>query len=328
VKVVVTDSNLHRYRSELMRGAPRHTTWAFYSRFDDNGVLADLVDAEVIVGPALTPTMAEHAPRLRLVQVAGAGTDGIAVESLPAGVAVANTFHHGRSIAEYVLAALGVLTRGLLAADAALRAGTWRSPVYTPDLPQPGVLRGSTVGLVGFGSIGRETWNVLRCLGLRGVAVTRSGRSIAQNIGLEWSAGPERLDDLLSEADHIVVCVPLSDETRGLIGVPQFARMKPSAVLVNVSRGPVVDEQALFDALRTRQIAGAAIDVWYQYPTDGNRGEPSHLPFSSLENVLMTPHLSGVTTDTFRGRVGDILRNLHALADGTQLINVVSPSPK
>jgi phosphoglycerate dehydrogenase-like enzyme len=100
--------------------------------------------------------------------------------------------------------------------------------------------------------------------------------------------------------------------------------MKPSAVLVNVSRGPVVDEQALFEALRTRRIAGAAIDVWYQYPIEGDHGEPSRLPFSSLDNVLMTPHLSGVTTDTFRGRVADILRNINALADGTQLINVVS----
>jgi phosphoglycerate dehydrogenase-like enzyme len=71
-------------------------------------------------------------------------------------------------------------------------------------------------------------------------------------------------------------------------------------------------------------IAGAAIDVWYQYPTDGDRGEPSQLPFSSLENVLMTPHLSGLTTATFRGRVADIVRNLHALADSTDLINVVS----
>jgi phosphoglycerate dehydrogenase-like enzyme len=268
--------------------------------------------------------MAKHAPRLRLAQVAGAGTDGIAAESLPVGAVVANTFHHGRSIAEYVVTALGVLTRGLVAADAALRTGTWWSPVYNPDLPQPGVLCGTTVGLLGFGSIGSQAWTVLRCLGLRGIVVTRSGRSMAQSVGLEWSAGPERLDDLLSQADHVVVCVPLSDDTRGLIGAAQFARMKPSAVLVNVSRGPVVDEQALFDALRTRRIAAAAIDVWYEYPTQGDRGEPSRLPFASLDNVLMTPHLSGVTSDTFRGRVDDILRNLNALSDGRELINVVS----
>ena len=323
MKVVVADANLHRYRSDLTSGAPPNTSWEFYHRFDDEGMLDSLADADVYIGPVLSAGMAERAPRLRLVQVAGAGTDGIDASALPAGAVLANTFHHGRSIAEYVATALGVLTRGIAASDAALRGGTWRSSVYDPALPQPGILRGSTVGLVGFGNIGAETWGVLRCLGLRGIAVTRSGRRIADDVGLEWSAGPERLDELLAQADHVVVCLPLTGETRGLIGAAQFARMKRTAVLVNVSRGPVVDEQALFDALRDRRIAGAAIDVWYQYPTQGAQGQPSRLPFASLDNVLMTPHLSGVTTDTFRGRVGDILRNLRALAEGGELINVV-----
>ena len=324
MRVVVADSNLQRYRSELIGGAPADTTWVFHDRADAAAVLASLADADVFIGPVLTAAMAEAAPRLKLVQVAGAGTDGIATSALPDGAVLANTFHHGRSIAEYVGMALGVLTRRVVAADAALRTGRWSSPVYDATLPQPPILRGSTVGLVGFGNIGAETWSVLRCLGLEGIAVTRTGRSIPANVGLRWSAGPERLDQLLQAADHVVVCVPLSRETTGLIGAAQFARMKPSAVLINVARGPVVDEQALFEALRDRRIAGAAIDVWYQYPAEGDTGEPSRLPFASLDNVLMTPHLSGVTTDTFRGRVGDICRNLHALAEGGELINVVA----
>jgi phosphoglycerate dehydrogenase-like enzyme len=219
-----------------------------------------------------------------------------------------------------------VLTRRILAADAALRAGRWASSVYAPEWPQPPVLRGATVGFVGFGTIGAETWAVLRCLGLQGIAVTRTGRSLAEQTGLRWSAGPRQLDRLLAEADHVVVCVPLNAETTGMIGAPQLARMKPTAVLVHVARGPVVDEQALFEALRDRRIAGAAIDVWYQYPAQGSRAEPSRFPFASLDNVLMTPHLSGVTTDTFRGRVADILRNVRALAQGGELLNVVARS--
>jgi phosphoglycerate dehydrogenase-like enzyme len=326
VKVVVADPNLDSYRSELTDGAPPNTTWVFRERSDEVALVAELEDADVFIGTTLTPTMAARARQLKLVQVAGAGTDGIATSALPAATVLANTFHHGRSIAEYVVMALGVLTRRILAADAALRAGHWASSVYDAGLPQPPILRGSTVGFVGFGNIGSETWSVLRCLGLRGIAVTRSGRLMADQTGLSWTAGPERLNGLLQEADHVVVCLPLTSETSGMIGAAQFALMKPSAVLVNVARGPVVDEQALYEALRERRIAGAAIDVWYQYPTGGAEREPSRLPFASLDNVLMTPHLSGVTTDTFRGRLGDILRNLHALAEGGELINIVARS--
>src|SRR5207245_9140505 len=159
-------------------------------------------------------------------------------------------------------------------------------PVYDAGLTQTPILRGSTVGFIAFGTIGAETWRVLRCLGLRGIAVTRSGRSTPEHEGLEWSAGPERLEDLLSAADHVVVCLPLSSETGGLIGAPQFARMKISAVLVNVARGAVVDEQALFEALRTHRITGAAIDVWYQYRYDATRGAPSRPALTAVEALV------------------------------------------
>ena len=114
----------------------------------------------------------------------------------------------------------------------------------------------------------------------------------------------------------VVVSAPLTPETTGLIGAAELARMRPTAVLVNVGRGPVVDEKALYTALVDRAIDGAVIDVWYDYPSSGNVGAPSALPFHELANMLMTPHSSGLTRQTFDGRTADVAANINRLAAG------------
>ncbi len=110
-----------------------------------------------------------------------------------------------------------------------------------------------------------------------------------------------------------------------MIGADELRALGRDGVLVNVGRGPLVQEQALFDALSSSTIAGAAIDVWYDYPGPDGRGTPSALPFSELPNILMTPHSSGVSQQTFVGRVDDIADNITRLARGEQLRNVVTP---
>ncbi len=259
-------------------------------------------------------------PRL----VAGAGTDGIDRGALGDRIVLANTFHHGRSIAEYVAMAMIFLTRQIGAADAALRGGTWSSSVYDPARSQPPTLRGATVGFVGFGTIGAETWRVLRSFDVQGVAVASRPRGGSELDGLRWIGGPERLDDLLDVADHVIVSVPLSAETTGLLGPAELSRMKRSAVVINVARGPVIEEEALFTAVQTGAIAGAAIDVWYSYPSQGSFAAPSRFPFGSLSNVLLTPHLSGVTAETFRRRAVDICENVTNLATGAAVSHVVA----
>ena len=138
-------------------------------------------------------------------------------------------------------------------------------------------------------------------------------------------ATADRLDDLLSTADVVVVSAPLTPETEGMIGAAELRSMKDTAVLVNVGRGPLVAERPLYEALRDGVIGGAAIDVWYGYPAPGSsRAEPSELPFRELDNVLMTPHSSGLTHQTFAGRAAGIGANVHRLAAGEDLRNVVA----
>lgn len=126
----------------------------------------------------------------------------------------------------------------------------------------------------------------------------------------------------MASVDAVVITLPLTEDTRGLIGQRALAALRPHALLINVGRGPVVQEQALFNALQSRQIGGAVIDTWYQYPGSGHTtAAPSQLDFASLDNVLMTPHMSGWTHGTISRRRQTLAENILRLAEGRPLIN-------
>ncbi len=324
MKVVVSDTNLAPLRADFEAALPEGTVVLWPNPADDGAVKDALIDADVLVAGRCTTEMGWVGTNLRLVQVAGAGTDKIEVAALPKGTVVANTFHHEDSIAEYVIAAAVLLRRGFLRQDAALRRNQWASPAYDPGEPWTSALSGATIGFVGFGHIGTRTWELFRAFRARGVAVTRRGDVDAAGQGLAWSGTVDDLDALLEIADVVVVSAPLTPQTTGLIAEAELARMGSSAVLVNVGRGPLVDQKALYTALRDRTIAGAAVDVWYDYPPSGNTGAPAVHPFHELSNVLMTPHSSGLTRQTFAARTADITENITRLAAGQPLRNVVA----
>jgi phosphoglycerate dehydrogenase-like enzyme len=142
-------------------------------------------------------------------------------------------------------------------------------------------------------------------------------------VAVAWIGGEGQLHELLRACDVVVLTVPLSDATRGLIDAAALGHMKPAAILVNVSRGAVVDEAALHTALTDGTIAGAAIDVWWRNPRDPDEPPPSHLDFTGFDNVVLTPHQSGHTEEVFAGRAHTISDNVDALAAGTPLRNLV-----
>ncbi|KMO76977.1 2-hydroxyacid dehydrogenase [Mycolicibacterium chlorophenolicum] len=321
MKIIVADPNLlpHRDRFEAMAPPGSDIRWLI------TGVPeAELRDAEVYVGSRFTADMARTAEKLRLIHVAGAGTDKVDFAALPPDMLVANTFHHERSIAEYVAGAAVMLRRGFLTQDRALRDGVWATAVYDRSLAQPPTLGDAHIGFVGFGHIGMRSWNLLRAFGCTAAAVTGSG-AVAPNAGLTWAGDTGQLDRLMRESDVVVVSAPLNAHTEGMIGAAQLDALGSDGVLINVGRGPLVQERALYEALAEGVIAGAAIDVWYRYPNSENGCAPSEFPFGELPNVLMTPHSSGITADTFAGRVGDVTANITRLQRGEPLRNLVFP---
>jgi phosphoglycerate dehydrogenase-like enzyme len=135
-----------------------------------------------------------------------------------------------------------------------------------------------------------------------------------------------RLGALLPEADALVVCVPLVPDTDGLLGADELARLPAHAVLVNVSRGPIIDEQALFEALQDGRLGAAGLDVWWRYPEDEpsrTATPPSRFPFHDLDNVVLSPHRGGSTTETANLRMQHLARLLHAAARGEEVPNRV-----
>jgi len=291
---------------------------------DPAALRAALREADAIVCAELTREDTAGAARLSLVHVLGAGWDGIAEDALPPGSSLCNVFEHETAIGEWVLMGMLALTRRLLVYDRDLRRGEWHEAVTFGGVPELD-LRGRTVGTIGLGHIGGSVVRLARAVGMRAVAVTRSpSPERARDEGLEWLGALDELPRLLEESDFAVVCLPLSPETEGLIGEPELRLLGPESYLVNVARGPIVDERALFAALRDRAIAGAALDVWYRYPSHlGELTMPATEPFWELENVVMTPHSSGWTASTLDGRWRFIAEQLARLADGRPLENVI-----
>lgn len=258
---------------------------------------------------------------LRLIQGVGAGTDGIDFQAVPSGCTVCNVYGHGYSVAEYTFMVMTALNRDLSAQNAAMRHGDWGGGIFRNGL------QGRTLLQIGLGHIGAEIVRWGKFLQMNVVGLTRSpSTERAATLGLAAIGGLEALHDFLPQADFVVVAIPHTDETAGYINRREFLLMKPSAFLVNVARGPVVEEAALYATLRDRQIAGAAIDVWYQYPAALDQpAMPSTYPLHELDNIIMTPHNAGTTDGTMAYRFAFIGDNVDRLANGEPLLNVVWP---
>jgi D-3-phosphoglycerate dehydrogenase len=264
-------------------------------RPSDDELLKLVAGAEVIVlrsGVRLTRAVLGVATSLRLVARAGVGVDNIDLAAArDRGVVVFNVpGENGNAVAEFTFGLVLALVRKIALADRQLRAGRWAKHELT------GIeLRGKTLGVVGLGEIGGRVSTLGGGFGMRIVGcVAHTSDQRRRELALRGIALAD-FDEVLTSADVVSLHVPLDAATRGLVGGPQLAKMKASAVLVNVSRGDVVDEAALFEALSSGAIAGAAIDVF------AREGQPT--PLSSLDNVLLTPHIGAMTADS-QARVG------------------------
>jgi phosphoglycerate dehydrogenase-like enzyme len=291
---------------------------------DEAGIVSRLADVDVLVTLVFNREMAAVAKRLKLVQVPGAGLDRIDRAAVPPTAALANAYGHEVGIAEYVIGAMLAFTRSFGRIDASLRRGAWESQWAVGSAAPPAwpELAGKTLGILGYGRIGQALARRARAFDMEVCAMRRDVAS-SQGDELALLGGPEALDDVLRRADYLAVTLSLNEQTRGLLRERELALLKPGAVLINVARAEIIDEDALYHALQERRIAGAALDVWYRYPKEAGATFPARQPFHELPNVLMTPHVSGWTVGMLEARAKLIAENIERTARGEPPLNLI-----
>ena len=277
--------------------------------------------ADVIIGIRLGA--AEPTPKgVRLFHAPAAGTDAVDRSRLPAGAVLCNCFGHEDAIAEYVMTALLLRHVPIPRANERLRQGHWDFWAG-----RPGALRTElgtqTIGLLGYGHIGKAVGARAKAFGMRVLVANRT--PIPAGSLIDESFALDQLPAFMGRCNVVVVSLPLTETTRSIVGASELASMRRDGVVVNVGRGPVIDEQALFDALQSGRIGGAIVDTWYTYPSpDALAVHPSRLPFHELSNIVMTPHMSGWTAGTVRRRQLTMADNINRLARGEPLANVLA----
>ena len=271
----------------------------------------------IIVRAKLPDDIADHAPHLKGMVRHGVGLDFIPVEAATArGIAVANLpGSNTNAVAEYALSALMHLRRPLFRMDAMMRSDGWGPSRATAETFAE--LGGATLGILGVGTIGRRIAQIARAGFNMGVLGT-SRRTGQLPDGIEEVA----LADLFARSDAIVVCCTLTDETRGIVSRERIATMPAHSVLVNVSRGAVIDSPALIDALTTQKIAGAALDVFDVQPL------PSDDALVACPNLLLTPHAAAITASASRAMAVGAAEEMLRILRGETPRNLVNPGHK
>jgi phosphoglycerate dehydrogenase-like enzyme len=253
----------------------------------------------------------------RLLQMLSAGVDHVPFDRLPAGLPVAaNAGAYAEPIAEHALAMALALAKQLPQNHAGMARGEFNQESLTRRI------RGATVAVLGFGGIGRASAELFRALGARIHAVTRSGGSDPL---ADASSTLDELGDVLAAADVVLVSLPLTRTTRGLIGARELGRMREDAVLVNVARAAIIDEDALYAHLAEHPRFGAGIDTWWEEPRSGAPFR-ARRPFFELPNVLGSPHNSGMTEGTLPAAAGQAAENVARVLRGEPPEHVIDPS--
>lgn len=285
---------------------------------DEAGRREALRRAEVLLAWDLPPEVPDgalaDAPDLKLVQLLSAGVDAVDFSAIPERLVVAsNAGAYSGAMSEHVMAMMLSLAKRLPQRHAALAAG--RFDKWEPAL----VLDGAVCGILGFGGIGIATARLMRAFGARIYAVNRDGRT---DEPVEFAGTIADLDQVLAAADMLLVSLPLTLSTRGLLGKREFSLMKPAGILVNVARGAIIDQAALYEHLRANPQFSAGIDTWWEEPA-GDAPFHTDYPFFELPNVLGSPHNSSIVSGTMLVGAQIAARNVSRYLRNDPLAGVV-----
>lgn len=304
-----------RFLDDLRREFSRHT---FLEAWDREAIRRLLPDADAAFTPFVDRDVFPSAARLRWVQVPAVGVGGLLYPELVASAVVVTCARgvRARAIAEHVLGVTIALARQLPLAIRAQVRREWIQDVFERETSGVRTLAGRRMGIVGLGSIGQEVAKMAAAFGLRVSAIRRRVGGRLPD-GVDEVLPPDRLLDLLAESDVVVLAAPLTPATDRLIGRRELARITPGAFLINVSRGNLVDDPALVQALGEGRLGGAALDVFTDEPLGGDS------PYWDMPNVIVTPHACGAMHDYWPRLVELFADNLRRFERGDPLLNVV-----
>lgn len=250
----------------------------------------EIRDAEIVIAWSLRPEQLNSAKKLRWIHSPAAAVHQLMFpELINSNVIVTNAREvHGPVVAEHAIALIFALAKQIPSAVRLQIKHLWGQQQMWNTQPRPREVAGATLGLVGLGSIGREVAKRASVLGMRVIAVRENPRKEKPD-GVEQVYGPGDFASVLRQADYLLLAVPITQSTKKLMNAERLSQMKRDACLINVGRGPLIDEAALIEALHNHQIAAAALDVFEQEPLPGDS------PLWDLENLLITPHTAGLT---------------------------------
>jgi len=277
-------------------------------------VLALAPDAEVIAAWQIPPAVMERAGRLRWIHATAAGVDTMLFPAVQEGqvLLTSSVGVHTTGLPEHIMALVLLFSRRLHVAVRNQTAHRWdRASTIGEEVA------GRTLGVLGLGMIGRALAHRAAAFGMRVIGTKRTPEPVPH---VERILPPEGTDEVLRESDFVAVILPLTPQTRGLIDARALGLMKRTAVLINVGRGPVVQEAALIAALRAGTIAGAGLDVFEREPL------PADSPLYDMENVVVTPHVSGASPTYFDRAIPFFCENLRRYLAGQPMVNVVDPA--
>jgi D-2-hydroxyacid dehydrogenase (NADP+) len=299
-KIKVTDA------SDLFRGELKGDA-AAKAKLD-----ALLAKAEVIYGLRLPQDVLTRAPKLKWIQVMSAGVDRfLDIDMIESPVALTNVSGiHAIPISEFVVGLMLMFVKQAPLCFQLKSEKKWER--YTPE-----ALNSKTVGIIGLGNIGREVARLAKAFGMRVLATRRSARQVGRARYVDIILPPEQLNKLLAESDFVVLALPFTPETSNLIGRKELRKMRPTAYLINIARGGIVDESALVRALEERWIAGAGLDVFATEPL------PLDSRLWALPNVIFSPHIAGGMSDYAVHATEIFTENLKRYLAGKRLLNVV-----
>ncbi|KNH52743.1 D-2-hydroxyacid dehydrogenase [Vibrio cholerae] len=292
--------------------------WLEYDACEPHQVVERLLAADIVITNkvVLTREMLVQLPKLKLIAISATGTNNV---DLPAcrdlNIAVCNVQGYTtRSVPEHVVAMMFALRRNLIGYHNDIAAGEWQRHKQFCFFTHPiGDIAGSTMGIIGSGALGQATANLARALGMHVLLAERKGQ-------VECRDGYTPFEQVLAQSDVLSLHCPLTDETRNIISEAELVQMNPNALLINTGRGGLVDEQALVDALKRRQIAGAGVDVFSAEPADMDNPLIAN---RDLPNLLLTPHVAWGSDSSIQQLATILIDNISAFMRGEAKNRVV-----